>query len=83
MFHNNISVKALKFTDLKKICVEEYKQEKLELTTDHIMTTIRIWDQSTWSLSLPRQIVIKKKISCIDLNVLLLKFFPDINVNSI
>ena len=80
MFQNSQIVKALKFTDLKKICVQQYKQEKIELNSDEMITTIRLWDPSTWILSSSRQIVIPKKISCTELNILLLKDFPGIKV---
>jgi hypothetical protein len=73
-------VKSLKFTDSKKICVQEYKMEKLDLNPDQMLTTIRIWDPSAWTLSHAREIIIPKKISCLELNQILLKYFPDIKV---
>lgn len=76
-------VKSLKFTDSKKICVQEYKMEKFDISTDQMLTTIRIWDPSAWTLSHPREIMVPKKISCLELNQILLKYFPDIKVNII
>jgi len=73
-------VKSLKFTDLKKICVQEYKIEKLDLNPDQMLTTIRIWDPSSWTLSYPREIIVPRKISCLELNQILLKHLPDIQV---
>ena len=80
MFQNSQVIKSLKFTDLKKICVQQYTNEKIDLTSDQIMATIRVWDPSNWSLSESKEITITKKISCQELNILLLNNFPDINV---
>jgi hypothetical protein len=81
VFQPNQSAKLLKFTELKRICIQEYTLEKIELNPEQILTTIRIWDPATWTLSPSREIMIPKKISCHELNSLLLKYFPDIKVD--
>ena len=80
MFQNNQIIKTLKFTDLKKICFQQYLDEKIDLTSDQILTTVRVWDPSNWSISKSKEITITKKISCQELNLLILKYFPEINV---
>jgi hypothetical protein len=79
-YQDHQMVKSLKFTDLKKICIQEYKYEKFEINPDQMLTTIRIWDPSSWTLSYPREITIPKKITCLELNQILIKYFPDIKV---
>jgi len=83
VFQENQEIKSLKFTESKKICIQEYKNEKLETSIDKMVTTVRLWDPSKWSLTNSIEILIQKKIKCSELIPVIINYFPELIMEKI
>lgn len=72
----------LGFTDGKKICIQEYKIEKLHYFSESIHITIREWDPSLWTISYPIEILLPRKCTLSYFGEILQKYLSHISVIS-
>lgn len=81
IYHDDLLIKNLEFSENKRVILQEYRKEKNIFTNDnHLQVTLRYWDVENWKLSESYEINIEKKSNLSELGGIINSKFPDINV---
>jgi hypothetical protein len=83
IFHNDIFVKSLNFTENKKIIIQEYLREKISFHPEQVQVCCRLWDSSTWTLSEPVDIHVTRKSNLKILAETIHVRFPEVSLENI
>ena len=80
IFNPEMTFWNLQLNDNKKLVIQEYKKQKIEIKEEQIQVSVREWQPDEWKISEPIELIINKDITFYDLLLILSKEYPFISV---